>query len=414
MGAVNVRSPLAPEQFPVMPPLEGVSFAVGETGIRYKNRPDVLLAIVSPGTSVAGVLTTSKSRSAPVDWCAERLKGGSARALVVNSGNANAFTGSAGVKTVAAVAKAVAAQAKCKPGEIFQASTGVIGEPLNPIPIVNALPELFAGLKPDAWAEAARAIMTTDTFPKAATRKARLGGVTVTLNGIAKGSGMIAPDMATMLSFIFTDAALPPRLLQKLLSKSAARSFNCITVDGDTSTSDTLLMFATGKAGPALKGLKSEADPRLKDFTRALDDLCKDLALQVVKDGEGAEKLIEIMVTGAENDKAARRIGLAIANSPLVKTAIAGEDANWGRIVMAVGKSGEKAIRDKLKIWIGGVALAKNGMRAPDYREEEIMPHMKGRSIIIKTDVGVGKGRATVWTCDLTHRYIDINGSYRS
>jgi glutamate N-acetyltransferase/amino-acid N-acetyltransferase len=414
MGAVNVRSPLAPEQFPVLPPLDGVAFAVGETGIRYKNRPDVLLAILAPGTSVAGVLTMSKSRSAPVDWCAEKLKGGSARALVVNSGNANAFTGGAGVKTVTAVAKALAAQAKCHPSEIFQASTGVIGEPLNPAPIVNALPQLFAGVRADAWAEAARAIMTTDTFPKAATRKARLGGVTVTLNGIAKGSGMIAPDMATMLSFIFTDAALPPRLLQKLLSKSATQSFNCITVDGDTSTSDTLLAFATGKAGPQLKGLKSETDPRLKDFAKALDELCKDLALQVVKDGEGAEKLIEITVTGAENDKAARKIGLTIANSPLVKTAIAGEDANWGRIVMAVGKSGEKAIRDKLKIWIGGVQLAKNGMRAPDYREEEIMPHMKGRSIVIKTDVGVGKGRATVWTCDLTHRYIDINGSYRS
>ena len=414
MGTVTVRSPLAPEQFPTLPALEGVAFAVGETGIRYKNRPDVLLAILAPGTSVAGVLTTSKSRSAPVDWCAEKLKGGSARALVVNSGNANAFTGSAGVKTVTAVAKALAAQAKCKPQEIFQASTGVIGEPLNPAPIVDALPGLISGLKSDAWAEAARAIMTTDTFAKAATRKARLGGVTVTLNGIAKGSGMIAPDMATMLSFVFTDAALPPRVLQKLLSKAAAQSFNCITVDGDTSTSDTLLAFATGAAGSPLKGLKSEDDPRLKDFAKALDALCKDLALQVVKDGEGAEKLIEITVTGAENDKAARKIGLAIANSPLVKTAIAGEDANWGRIVMAVGKSGEKAIRDKLKIWIGGVQLAKNGMRAPDYREEEIMPHMKSRSIVIKTDVGVGKGRATVWTCDLTHRYIDINGSYRS
>jgi glutamate N-acetyltransferase / amino-acid N-acetyltransferase len=414
MGAVNVRSPLAPEQFAVLPPLDGVAFAVAETGIRYKNRPDVLLAVIDPGTAVAGVFTSSKSRSAPVDWCAEKLKGGNARALVVNSGNANAFTGSAGVKTVTAVAKAVAAQARCKPSEIFQASTGVIGEPLDPAPIVRALPQLFATLSTDAWAEAARAIMTTDTFPKAATRKARLGGVTVTLNGIAKGSGMIAPDMATMLSFIFTDAALPRHLLQKLLSRSAAQSFNCVTVDGDTSTSDTLLMFATGKAGAPLKGLKSEADQRLKDFARALDELCKDLALQVVKDGEGAEKLIEITVTGAENDKAARKIGLSIANSPLVKTAIAGEDANWGRIVMAVGKSGEKAIRDKLKIWIGGVQLAKNGMRNPDYREEEIVPHMKGRSIVIKTDVGVGKGRATVWTCDLTHRYIDINGSYRS
>ncbi|MGE0006290.1 MAG: bifunctional glutamate N-acetyltransferase/amino-acid acetyltransferase ArgJ [Parvibaculaceae bacterium] len=414
MGAANVRSPLAPEQFPVLPAIDGVALAAAEAGIRYRNRPDVLLAMVEPGTSVAGVLTLSKSRSAPVDWCAQRLKGGRARALVVNSGNANAFTGRAGVKTVGAVARAVAARAGCAPGEIFQASTGVIGEPLDPAPIVNALPGLFAGLRRDAWAEAARAIMTTDTFPKAATRRARLGGATVTLNGIAKGSGMIAPDMATMLAFVFTDAALPPRILQKLLSRSAAQSFNCITVDGDTSTSDTLLMFATGKAGAALKGLRSESDPRLKGFARALDDLCRDLALQVVKDGEGAEKLIEITVTGAENDKAARRIGMAVANSPLVKTAIAGEDANWGRIVMAVGKSGEKALRDRLRIWIGGVQLARNGMRAPGYREEEIMPHMKGRSIVIKADVGVGKGRATVWTCDLTHRYIDINGSYRS
>jgi glutamate N-acetyltransferase/amino-acid N-acetyltransferase len=412
--ASNIRSPLAPEQFPVLPPIDGVAFAVGETGIRYKDRPDVLLALLAPGTSVAGVLTSSKSRSAPVDWCAEKLKGGGARALIVNSGNANAFTGSAGVKTVTTVARAIAAQAKCKPHEIFQASTGVIGEPLDPAPIVRALPQLFAHLRKDAWADAARAIMTTDTFPKAASRQARLGAVTVTLNGIAKGSGMIAPDMATMLSFIFTDAALPRHLLQKLLARSSAATFNCITVDGDTSTSDTLLMFATGTAGSAPKGLKSDTDPRLRDFTRALDELCKDLALQVVKDGEGAEKLIEIAITGAENDKAARKIGLAIANSPLVKTAIAGEDANWGRIVMAIGKSGEKAIRDKLKIWIGGVQLAKNGMRAPDYREEEIMPHMKGRSIAIKADVGVGSGRAIVWTCDLTHRYIDINGSYRS
>jgi glutamate N-acetyltransferase / amino-acid N-acetyltransferase len=412
--ASNIRSPLAAEQFPVLPAIDGVAFAVGETGIRYKNRPDVLLVLVAPGTSVAGVLTSSKSRSAPVDWCAEKLKGGAARALIVNSGNANAFTGSAGVKTVTTVAKAVAAKAKCKPHEIFQASTGVIGEPLDPAPIVKALPQLFGALRKDAWADAARAIMTTDTFPKAASRQARLGGVTVTLNGIAKGSGMIAPDMATMLSFIFTDAAMPARLLQKLLARSSARTFNCITVDGDTSTSDTLLIFATGTAGPALKGLKSDADPRLKDFARALDELCKDLALQVVRDGEGAEKLIEIAITGAEDDKSARKIGLAIANSPLVKTAIAGEDANWGRIVMAIGKSGEKAERDRLKIAIGGITVARKGMRDRAYREAEIMPHMKGRSIVISADVGVGRGKSTVWTCDLTHRYIEINGSYRS
>jgi glutamate N-acetyltransferase/amino-acid N-acetyltransferase len=276
------------------------------------------------------------------------------------------------------------------------------------------LPQLFATLSTDAWAQAARAIMTTDTFPKAATRKARLGGVTVTLNGIAKGSGMIAPDMATMLSFIFTDAALPRHLLQKLLSRSAAQSFNCVTVDGDTSTSDTLLIFATGKAGAPLKGLKSEADQRLKGFARALDELCKDLALQVVKDGEGAEKLIEITVTGAENDKAARKIGLSIANSPLVKTAIAGEDANWGRIVMAVGKAGEKAERDKLAIRIGGVLIAAKGQRVADYDEAPVAKHIKTRDIRIEVDVGVGSAKARVWTCDLTHRYIEINADYRS
>ena len=405
------RSPLAPEALPDLPAIDGVKLAVAETGIRYKNRPDVLLAICEPGTSVAGVFTTSKTRSAPVDWCAKQLKAGKARALVVNSGNANAFTGKAGVRTVTDVAAAAAKVVKTKPAEIFQASTGVIGEPLDPAPIIKHLPQLVDAARADAWAEAARAIMTTDTYPKAATATARIAGKTVTINGIAKGSGMIAPDMATMLSFIFTDAAIPARILQKLLSASAAKSFNCITVDGDTSTSDTLLMFATGSEGPKFR---SAQDPKLKSFARALDAVTRDLALQVVKDGEGAEKLIEITVTGAENDAAARRIGLAIGNSPLVKTAIAGEDANWGRIVMAVGKSGEKAFRDKLRIQIGGVTVARNGMRDPSYREEEIIPHMKGRSIAIACDVGAGRGKATVWTCDLTHRYIDINGSYRS
>ena len=409
--AGGARSPLAPEKLPDLPAIDGVKLAAAETGIRYKNRPDVLLAICNPGTSVAGVFTTSKTRSAPVDWCAKQLKGGKARALVVNSGNANAFTGKAGVRTVTDVANATARIVKGKPSEIFQASTGVIGEPLDPAPIINHLPQLAEAARPDAWANAAHAIMTTDTYPKAATATARIAGKTVTINGIAKGSGMIAPDMATMLAFIFTDAAIPARILQKLLAASAARSFNCITVDGDTSTSDTLLLFATGKEGPKFR---SAQDAKLKDFVRALDKVTRDLALQVVKDGEGAEKLIEITVTGAENDAAARRIGLAIGNSPLVKTAIAGEDANWGRIVMAVGKSGEKAIRDKLRIQIGGITVARNGMRDPAYREEEIMPHMKGRSIAIACDVGAGRGKATVWSCDLTHRYIDINGSYRS
>ncbi len=407
-------SPLAPRAVSHLPAIDGVELAIAETGIRYKNRPDVLLATLAPGTTVAGCFTLSKSRSAPVDWCTQSLKGGAARAVVINAGNANAFTGKAGVATVTAVAKATAQHLKCKPAEIFQASTGVIGEPLNPAPIVNALPGLFAAAKADCWDDAARAIMTTDTFAKVATATVKYAGKTVTINGIAKGSGMIAPDMATMLVFIFSDAAIPSRILQALLSGSVAKSFNCITVDGDTSTSDTVLLFATGKAGPAPKGLKSATDARLKGFAKGLDGLCLDLAQQVARDGEGAEKLIEIAITGAESGKAAHRIAMSIANSPLVKTAIAGEDANWGRIVMAIGKAGEKAIRDKLRIRIGGIQVAKNGMRDPGYKEAEIMPHMKGREIMIEADVGVGRGKAKVWTCDLTHRYIDINGSYRS
>ncbi len=406
-------SPLAPASFPNLPEIKGVRLAAAATGIRYKNRPDVLLALLDEGTTVAGCLTNSKSRSAPVDWCADNLKTGKARVLVCNAGNANAFTGKAGVATVKAVAAAAAKQFKCKPAQVFQASTGVIGEPLNPAPIVNALAELGASASGNAWDMAARAIMTTDTFQKVATAQVKLGGKTVTINGIAKGSGMIAPDMATMLVFIFTDAAIPAKILQKLLSPSVAKSFNCITVDGDTSTSDTVLLFATGAAG-SLKDLKSATDTRLKPFTKALDALCLDLALQVVKDGEGAEKLVEIKITGAESDAAAKKIGMTIANSPLVKTAIAGEDANWGRIVMAIGKSGEKAIRDKLRIKIGGILVAAKGMKSATYKETDIMPHMKGRDIKIEADIGVGKGAATVWTCDLTHRYIDINGSYRS
>jgi glutamate N-acetyltransferase / amino-acid N-acetyltransferase len=406
-------SPLAPDAFPTLEPIAGVTLATAETGIRYKNRPDVLLALMPKGTTVAGCLTTSKSSSAPVDWCKAGLKQGSARALLVNAGNANAFTGKAGVATVTAVAKAAAKLFECKPAEVFQASTGVIGEPLNPAFIVNALPELSAKASSDDWTAAAKAIMTTDTFAKASIAKAKLGKDTVTIQGIAKGSGMIAPDMATMLVFIFTDAAVPAKALQGLLSASVAKTFNCITVDGDTSTSDTVLLFATGAKGK-VTGIKSAADARLKAFAKALDSVCHDLALQVAKDGEGAEKLIEITLTGAENTKAAHRIAMSIANSPLVKTAIAGEDANWGRIVMAIGKAGEKAVRDKVKIKIGGIQVAKNGMKDSTYKEADIMPHMNGRHIVIEADVGVGKGKATVWTCDLTHRYIDINGSYRS
>jgi glutamate N-acetyltransferase / amino-acid N-acetyltransferase len=406
-------SPLAPEVFPALEAIDGVLLATAETGIRYKNRPDVLLALMPEGTTAAGCLTRSKASSAPVDWCKASLKQGSARALLVNAGNANAFTGKAGVATVTAVAKAAARQLKCKPAEVFQASTGVIGEPLNPAFIVNALHALEAGASAGQWTAAAKAIMTTDTFAKASLAKARLGKDTVTIQGIAKGSGMIAPDMATMLVFIFTDAAVPAKLLQAMLSASVAKTFNCITVDGDTSTSDTVLLFATGAKGK-LTGLKSAGDARLKGFAKALNDVCHDLALQVARDGEGAEKLIEITLTGAENDKAAHRIAMSIANSPLVKTAVAGEDANWGRVVMAIGKAGEKAVRDKIRIRIGGVQVAKSGMRDATYKEADIMPHMKGRHIVIEADVGVGKGKATVWTCDLTHRYIDINGSYRS
>ncbi len=406
-------SPLAPEHFPTLEPIAGVQLATAETGIRYKNRPDVLLALLPVGTTAAGCLTTSKSSSAPVDWCKTSLKQGSARALLVNAGNANAFTGKAGVTTVTAVAKAAAKQFGCKPAEVFQASTGVIGEPLNPAFVVNALPGLQASASDSQWSAAAKAIMTTDTFAKASVAKAKLGKDTVTIQGIAKGSGMIAPDMATMLVFIFTDAVVPAKVLQNLLSAAVAKTFNCITVDGDTSTSDTVLLFATGAKG-RLTGVKSAADARLKAFAKALDHVCHDLALQVAKDGEGAEKLIEIRLTGAASDKAAHKIAMSIANSPLVKTAIAGEDANWGRIVMAIGKAGEKAIRDKLRIKIGGVQVAKNGMKDSNYKEAEIMPHMKGRHIVIEADVGVGKGKSTVWTCDLTHGYIDINGSYRS
>ena len=404
----HVVSPLAPTSVPALPEIAGVGLAAAATGIRYKNRVDVLLATLTEGTSVAGCLTKSKSPSAPVDWCAKSLKLGKARAVVVNAGNANAFTGKKGVETIKAVAAAAAKELGCKQSEIFQASTGVIGEPLDPAPITSALAALKAELKADAWDMAAKAIMTTDTFAKMATAQVKIAGKPVTINGIAKGSGMIAPDMATMLVFIFTDAKIAARPLQKLLTAAVNPSFNCITVDGDTSTSDTVLLFATGKSA----AVKSPTE--LKAFSKALNAVCLDLAIQVAKDGEGAEKLIEIKISGAENDKAAHKIGMTIANSPLVKTAIAGEDANWGRIVMAVGKSGEKAIRDKLKIKIGGVLVAAKGMKDPAYKEADIIPHMKGREIKIEADIGVGKGKATVWTCDLTHGYIDINGSYRS
>jgi glutamate N-acetyltransferase/amino-acid N-acetyltransferase len=406
-------SPLAPDRFPDMPPVAGVRLGAAACGIRYKSRTDLMLAEVAPATTVAGVFTRSLTASAPVLWCRKALPGGRARAVVVNSGNSNAFTGKKGADAVARTVDAASGLIGCRKRDVFVASTGVIGEPLPVDKILAALPAVHAGLSETAWDRAAEAIMTTDTFPKGATRTARIGVRTVTINGIAKGSGMIAPDMATMLAFLFTDAAIPAKVLQKLLAEATARSFNSITVDGDTSTSDTVLLFATGQAAKQPR-VASAADPRLKDFRSKLEDLMQDLAVQIVRDGEGAQKLVTINVTGARSEAAARRIGLAIGNSPLVKTAIAGHDPNWGRIIMAVGKSGEAANRDKLKIAIGGIAVARNGGRAPNYDERPVAEHMKGRDITIDVDVGVGKGRARVWTCDLTHGYISINADYRS
>ena len=407
---MNTVSPLAPERFPDLPEIGGVRVATANAGIRYKGRDDLLLAELAPGTTIAGTLTRSLTASAPVDWCREALADGKARAIVVNSGNANAFTGRLGKTAVEHTVRAAAAALGCAEREVFVSSTGVIGEPLPAdSTIVQKLPGLVQALAPGAWDAAARAIMTTDTFPKGASATAEIGGKTVKIAGIAKGSGMIAPDMATMLGYVFTDAAVPADLLQRLTGRVVERSFNAITVDSDTSTSDTMLVAATGAAGnPAPDATM------LRGFARALEAVCRELAHQIVRDGEGATKFVEIAVSGAASARAAHRIGLAIANSPLVKTAIAGEDANWGRIVMAVGKAGEKADRDALRISIGGVEITRGGQVVPDYDEAPVARHMQGREIGIAVDVGVGRGKAVVWTCDLTHGYIDINGSYRS
>ncbi|MBI3499482.1 MAG: bifunctional glutamate N-acetyltransferase/amino-acid acetyltransferase ArgJ [Proteobacteria bacterium] len=405
-------SPLAPLRFPDLPPIAGVAIAACAAGIRYQDRIDLLLVSLAAGTGAAGVLTRSLTASAPVEWCRQALAHGRARVLVVNAGNANAFTGAAGRDGVQRSAAAAAALFGCAGDEIYVASTGVIGETLPDDRIIAKLAELKASLVGDAWPKAAGAIMTTDTYPKGSTRTVKIDGMPVTINGIAKGSGMIQPDMATMLSFIFTDARIAQPILQKLLSEGTPKTFNSITVDSDTSTSDTLLLFATGQAGHA--PIENAGDRRLAPFRKALHEVMRDLALQVVRDGEGAERLVEIRITGAASERAARRVGLAIGNSPLVKTAVAAGDANWGRIVMAVGKAGEKAERDRLAIRIGGVAVAANGARVEGYDEAPVARHMQGREILIEVDLGVGKGKATVWTCDLTHRYVDINGSYRS
>ncbi|GMV62394.1 MAG: arginine biosynthesis bifunctional protein ArgJ [Parvibaculum sp.] len=413
-AAVKV-SPLAPRTFAKLPPIEGVLLGTTAAGIKYKGRTDLLVAKMVEGTQAAGVFTTSKTASAPVEWCKSSLAdGGEGRMLVVNSGNSNAFTGKAGVATVKATAAAAAQAGGCRQKDVFIASTGVIGQPMDAGPVVAGIDTALSGAAAGNWDDAARAIMTTDTYPKLATRKVKVGGAEVTINGIAKGSGMIAPDLATMLVFIFTDAAIPAKILQTLLLLGVRDSFNAITVDSDTSTSDTVLVFATGAAMKDETPIVRAGDPRLRDFRAALDDLMLDLAHQVVRDGEGATKFIRIAVSGAQSHQAARRIGMAIANSPLVKTAVAGEDANWGRVVMAVGKSGEAADRDKLAIRMGGVDVAKNGMAVPGYDETPVAKHMKGSDIDIEVDVGVGKSSATVWTCDLTYDYIRINADYRS
>jgi glutamate N-acetyltransferase/amino-acid N-acetyltransferase len=403
-----------------MPAIAGVRLATGAAGIRYKGRTDVLLAVMDKGTSVAGVFTQSKCPSAPVEWCRAKLKRGNskaglARALVVNSGNANAFTGKTGKQATALTASIAAKAVGCKPDDIFLASTGVIGEPLAATKFNGVLGPLAQIASPDGWIAAAKAIMTTDTFPKVATATAKLGKTRVTINGMAKGSGMIAPDMATMLAFVFTDAPIGHAALQSLLKAGVQDTFNAVTVDGDTSTSDTLLAFATGAAAAnGAPKITRAGDPRLKAFIKAFDAVLADLSEQIARDGEGARKLVEIIVEGAVTKVSARKIAMSVANSPLVKTAIAGEDANWGRVVMAVGKAGEPANRDKLSIWFNGTRVARRGGRDPAYDEAEVSAVMKNPTIRIRIALGLGKGRDRVLTCDLTKGYVAINGDYRS
>ena len=408
-------SPLAPKETPHAPAIDGVRLATAEAGIRYKNRTDVLLALLDKGTTIAGVFTKSKCASAPVEWCKAKMKGGKARALVVNSGNANAFTGKNGKSSTALTATIAAKAAGCKADEVFLASTGVIGEPLDATKFDGVLERLSTEVSGDRWLDAAKAIMTTDTFPKVATATVKLGKANVTINGIAKGAGMIAPDMATMLSFVFTDAPLSASVLQALLKAGVEDTFNAVTIDSDTSTSDTLLAFATGAA--AEKGapkISRASDPRLKAFTKAFNALLADLSEQVARDGEGARKLVEVIVEGAVTKKSARKVAMSIANSPLVKTAIAGEDANWGRVVMAVGKAGEPANRDKISIAFNGIRVATKGERDPTYDEEQVSATMKEPVVQIKVSLALGKGRDRVLTCDLTKEYVAINGDYRS
>jgi glutamate N-acetyltransferase / amino-acid N-acetyltransferase len=408
-------SPLAPASFPEMPPVAGVRIATAAAGIRYAGRTDVLFALFDVGTAAAGVFTRSKCPSAPVDWCRARLMRGRARALVVNSGNANAFTGKSGRAATKLTAKIAAEAADCELSDVWLASTGVIGEPLDASKFAGVMQRLVADASPGGWDDAAKAIMTTDTFPKGAAAIARLGTNAVTICGIAKGAGMIAPDMATMLSFVFTDAPIAPVVLRSLLQKGVEDTFNAVTIDGDTSTSDTLLAFATAAAeARGVARIARLSDPRLPGLRKGFNAVLANLAEQVARDGEGARKLVEIVVEGAVSKKSARRIALSIANSPLVKTAIAGEDANWGRVVMAVGKAGEPANRDRLTIWFNGTRLAHKGERDPSYDEAAVSAAMRKPEISVKVALGLGKGRDRVLTCDLTKEYVAINGDYRS
>jgi glutamate N-acetyltransferase/amino-acid N-acetyltransferase len=403
-------SPLA-VPFPEMPAIDGVTLHVARAGYKDWGRCDLTYAELAEGTAVAGVFTRNLCCSSEVELGREQVKAGRARALVVNAGNSNAFTGYRGREAVEQIMTQVAEHLGCGPGEVFVSSTGVIGVPLPRDKARDGVKAAFEAA-PCTWEEAARTIGTTDTFAKGAMAQAVVDGRTVTLCGIIKGSGMIAPDMATMLGYIFTDAAVEPGFLQHCLSAANLKTYSCITVDSDTSTSDTVLAFATGRAGNA--PLASFDSAGADAFAAALEDVCRQLAHLVVRDGEGAQKFIEVRVSGAVSDDSARRIGLAIANSPLVKTAIAGEDANWGRVVMAVGKAGEPADRDRLSIGFGGTWAAREGLPLADYDEAPVAAQLKGREITIEVDIGLGDGRATVWTCDLTHGYISINADYRS
>ena len=414
---LNTVSPLAPKGgFPALPRIAGVEYATVAASVRYAGRTDVMLARLAPGTTIAGAFTRSATRAASVLDCEAKLKAKTGpkdgAAIVVNSGNANAFTGALGQASVDAVAEAAAKALGVPASRVFTSSTGVIGEPLPHDRIVAKLGELKDGLDSDGIEQAARAIMTTDTFPKGATAEIAGDGGKIHIAGIAKGSGMIAPDMATMLVYIFTDAKISQPQLQKMVSRQLGSTFNAITVDSDTSTSDALIVAATGKSrAKPITDLRSKV---AKEFEAALHSVMLDLAHQVVRDGEGATKFVEVRVTGAANAADARRAALAIANSPLVKTALAGEDANWGRVVMAVGKSGAKADRDRMSIRFGEHLLAENGWRSPDYSEEAASAYMKNDELLIEVDLGMGRAAQSVWTCDLTHRYIDINADYRS